>query len=70
MALTLASPSAYVGDEAPPAGVRLGRAHFTWMTPGPSDGGAAHSFGADNATELALAHLVIHLAEAGTSAIV
>lgn len=70
VAPTLAGSSAYIGDEAPAAGVRLGRAHLTWVTPGPSDGGTTHGLGADDATKLALAHLVIHLAEAGTGAIV
>lgn len=70
IALTLAGSSAYIGDEAPAAGVRLGRAHLTWVTPGPSNGGTTHGLGADNSTELALAHLVIHLAEAGAGAIV
>lgn len=66
----LAGSSANVGNETSAAGMRLGRAHLTWVTPGPSNGGTTHGLGTDNPTELALAHLVIYLAKAGTGTIV
>lgn len=70
MAFTLAGSSANVGNETSAAGMRLGRAHLTWVTPGPSNGGTTHGLGTDDPTELALAHLVIYLAKAGTGTIV
>lgn len=69
-AFTLAGSSTNVGNEASAAGVRLGRAHLTRVTPGPPNGGTTHGLGADDPAELALAHLVIYLAKAGTSTIV
>lgn len=69
-AFTLAGSGTDVGNEASTAGVGLGRAHLTGVTPGPSNGGTAHGLGADDPTELALAHLVIYLAKAGTGTIV
>lgn len=69
-AFTLAGSSTDVGDETSAAGVRLGRAHLARVTPGPSDGGTTHGLGADDPTELALAHLVIDLAKAGTGTVV
>lgn len=59
----LAGSSADVGDEAPAAGLRLGRAHLTGMAPGPPDGGTAQRLGADDACQLPLAHLVVDLSE-------
>ena len=56
--LTLASSSAYVGDEAPSAGLRLGWTHLTGVAPGAADRGTAERFRADNPAELSLAHLV------------
>lgn len=66
----LAGSSADVGDEASPAGVRLRRALLTGMPPRSADGGAAECFGADNSTELTLAHLVVHLGETRPSPVV
>lgn len=59
----MASSSADVGDEAPPAGLRLGGTHLTGVAPGPSNGGTAQSLCADNACQLPLAHLVVDLSE-------
>lgn len=53
-----------VGDEASPAGVRLGGALLAGVPPGPADGGAAEGLGADDPAQLALAHLVVDLGEA------
>lgn len=53
-----------VGDEASPAGVRLGGALLAGVSPGPANGGAAEGFGADDPAQLALTHLVIDLREA------
>lgn len=61
---TLARSGANVGDESSPAGVRLGGALLARVAPCPTDGGTAEGFGADDATELALAHLVVDLGEA------
>lgn len=68
--LTLAGSGADVGDEASPAGVRLGGALLAGVAPRPTNGGAAEGFGADNSTELALTHLVVHLGEAWPSPVV
>lgn len=59
----LASSSSDVGDEAPPAGLRLGRTHLAGVAPGPSNGGAAQCLRADDACQLPLAHLVVDLSE-------
>lgn len=61
--LTLAGSGADVGNEASSAGVRLGGALLTGVAPRSANCGAAKSFGADNSTQLALAHLVAHLGE-------
>lgn len=66
----MARPSAVVWYEPSSAGVRLGWAHLTGVTPRPSHCGAAQSFCAHNACELALTHLVIHRGEAWPSAVV
>lgn len=60
----MAGSGADVGDEASPAGVRLGGALLAGVSPGPADGGAAEGFGADDPAQLALAHLVVDLREA------
>lgn len=62
--LTLTGSGADVGDEASPAGVRLGGALLAGVPPGPADGGAAEGFGADDPAQLALTHLVADLREA------
>lgn len=67
---TLARPGAVVWYEPSSAGVRLGWAHLTGVTPRPSHCGAAQSLCAHNACELALTHLVIHRGEARSSAVV
>lgn len=56
--LTLTSSCADVGNEAAAAGVGLGGAHLARMAPGSAHCGAAERLGADNPTELSLAHLV------------
>lgn len=61
--LTLAGSGADVGDEASPAGVWLGGALLTGVAPRSTNGGAAEGLGADDSTELTLAHLVVHLGE-------
>ena len=66
----MAGSSADVGDEASPAGVWLGGALLTGVAPCPTNGSAAEGFGADNSTELALAHLVVHLGETWPSPVV
>lgn len=68
--LTLASSSAYVGDEAPSAGLRLGWAHLAGVTPGPPSGGAAQSLCTHDACELPLAHLVVDLSETRTCPVI
>lgn len=68
--LTLAGSSADVGDEAPSAGVWLGRALLTGVAPRSSNGSAAEGFCADDSTELALTHLVVHLGKAWPSPVV
>lgn len=67
---TLARPSAVVWYEPSSAGVRLGWAHLTGMTPRPSHCGAAQSLCAHNACELALTHLVMHRGEARPSTVI
>lgn len=66
----MAGSSADVGDEASPAGVRLGGTLLTWVAPRSTNGGTAEGFGADDPTELALAHLVVHLGETWPSPVV
>ncbi len=66
----MARPGTVVWYEPSSAGVRLGWAHFTGVTPGPSHCGAAQSLCAHNACELALTHLVIYRGEARPSAVV
>ena len=68
--LTLARSTADVGDEASATGVRLCRAHLTGVSPCPSNGGTAQGLGAHNATQLALAHLVVDLRKAGPGPVV
>lgn len=68
--LTLTRSSADVGDESSPAGVWLGGALLTGVAPSPTNGSAAQSLGADDSTELALAHLVVDLSEAWPSPVV
>lgn len=68
--LTLAGSSANVGDETSSAGVWLGRALLTGVAPRSTNGSAAEGFGADDATELALTHLVVHLRETWPSPVV
>lgn len=70
VALTLAGPGADVGDETSAAGLRLGRADLTGVAPGSAHGGTAQRLGADDASHLALAHLVVDLGEAGTRSVV
>lgn len=67
---TLAGPGAVVRYEPSSAGIRLGRAHLTGVTPCPSHRGTAQGLGAHNASELALTHLVIHGGEAGSGTVV
>lgn len=67
---TLASPCAVVWYEPSSAGMRLGWAHLTGVTPCPSHCGTAQSLCAHNACELALTHLVIHRSKARSSAVV
>lgn len=68
--LTLASSSAYVGDEAPSAGLRLGWTHLTGVAPGPSNGGTAQGLRTHNACKLPLAHLVVDLSETRTGPVI
>lgn len=68
--LTLASSSAYVGDEAPSAGLRLGWTHLTGVAPGPSNGGTAQGLRTHNACKLPLAHLVVDLSETRTCPVI
>ena len=68
--LTLASSSAYVGDEAPSAGLRLGWTHLTGVAPGPSNGGTALGLRTHNACKLPLAHLVVDLSETRTGPVI
>lgn len=67
---TLAGPGAVVWDEASPAGIGLGRAHLTGVTPRPPHRGTAQGLRAHDARELALAHLVVHGGEAGSRTVV
>lgn len=67
---TLAGPGAVVWDEASSAGIGLGRAHLTGVTPRPSHRGTAQGLRAHDARELALAHLVVHGGEAGSRTVV
>lgn len=67
---TLAGPGAVVWDEPSPTGVRLGRAHLTRVTPGPSHCGTAQRLCANDACQLPLAHLVNHRGEARPSSVV
>lgn len=67
---TLAGPGAVVWYEPSSAGIRLGRAHLTGVTPSPSHRGTAQGLCAHNASELALTHLVIHRGEAGSGPVV
>lgn len=60
----MAGSSADVGYEASSAGVGLGRTLLAGVAPRSANGSAAQSFGADDSTELALTHLVVHLGEA------
>lgn len=66
----MAGPSADVGDESSPAGVRLGGTLLTGVAPGPANRSTAEGFGADDSTELALTHLVAHLCEAWSGPVV
>lgn len=59
-----------VWDEASSAGVRLGGALLTGVAPGSANRSAAQCFGADDAAELALAHLVVHLRETWSGPVV
>lgn len=68
--LTLAGSGADVGDETSPAGVWLGRALLAGVAPRSANRSAAQGFGADDAAELALAHLVVHLCETWPSPVV
>lgn len=68
--LTLAGTTADVRDEPSAAGVWLGRAHLTRMTPGPANGGTTECLGTHNATQLTLAHLVVDLCEAWASSVI
>lgn len=68
--LTLAGSSADVGDKASSAGVWLGGALLTGVAPCSANGSAAEGFGADDSTELALTHLVVHLGETWPSPVV
>lgn len=67
---TLAGPSAVVWYEPSSAGIRLGWAHLTGVTPCPPHRGTAQGLGAHNASELALTHLVLHRGEAGSGPVV
>lgn len=66
----MAGPGAVVWDEASSAGIGLGRAHLTGVTPRPSHRGTAQGLRAHDARELALAHLVVHGGEAGSRTVV
>lgn len=66
----MAGPGADVGDEASSAWVWLGRTLLTGVAPSSTNGSAAEGFGADNSTELALTHLVVHLGETWSSPVV
>lgn len=68
--LTLTGTSANVGDEASSAGVWLGWALLAGVAPCSSNGSAAKGLGADDSTELALTHLVVHLRETWPSPVV
>lgn len=59
-----------VGDESSSAGVWLGGALLTGVTPCSTNGGATQCFGANDPTDLALAHLVVDLGETGSSPVV
>lgn len=56
--VTLTSARAVVGNEAAATGVGLSRAHLAGVPPGTAYRGAAQRLGADDATQLALAHLI------------
>lgn len=66
----MAGSAADVGDESSAAGMRLGRTHLTWMTPGSANGGTTQCLSADDTAQLALAHLIVDLSEAWTSPVV
>lgn len=68
--LTLAGSSADVGNETSSARVRLGRALLTGVAPRSTNSSAAEGFGADDSTELALTHLVVHLCETRPSPVI
>lgn len=68
--LTLAGSGANVGDETSSAGVWLGRALLAGVAPRSANRSTAQGFGADDATELALTHLVVHLCETRPSPVV
>lgn len=60
----LAGSGPDVGDETSSARMWLSRALLTGVAPGSANGRTAQRLGADDSTELALAHLVVHLGEA------
>lgn len=68
--LTLTGSCANVGDETSSAGVWLGGALLTGVAPRSTNGSTAEGLGADDSTELALAHLVAHLRETWPSPVV
>lgn len=67
---TLARPGAVVWYEPSPAGVGLSRAHLTGVTPRTPHRGAAQGFGAHDARQLALTHLVVHGGKARTGPVI
>lgn len=68
--LTLAGSSADVGNETSSARVWLGRALLTGVAPCSANGSTAEGFGADDSTELALTHLIVHLCETWPSPVI
>ena len=68
--VTLTSARPVVRNEAAATGVGLGRAHLAGVPPGATHGGTAQGLGADDATKLALAHLVGDGGKAGPSSVI
>lgn len=66
----MAGSGADIRDEASSAGVRLGGTLLAGVAPGSTNCSTAQCLGADDAAELALAHLVVHLCETWSGPVV
>lgn len=66
----LTSPAADIGDE--PSATRMGLCwtYLARVTPGAANGGTTQGFGAHNAAQLPLAHLVVDLREAWSRSVI